>query len=584
MPYFFYMLKRINKTDGFGFLFSSIFYILFSTLHTLSSVLLPAYITASIFDSTAMKKTLIIFVLMILSEQLKTIAEGISSRICFRYRLKEVHALNSACIRLPIYFIDTSEGKTIIENAQGAVSYGNAQGVESFLISYRDGIANFFVLIAYGVLLYEFNIVVLILFIVLSSTHIFICKYIDRSAQKEQEKWLQSFEKQSVLKRAIVSPVHEKDIRLNFLNLFLLKKLQTLQSESFKYISSREKRYVLQAFFLCLISFTRNFLLLFYSVTFSGISIEKIVLYIGIILNIDASISAFWYEVKNIKEQRIHIASLKTFYDLDLQGGDSEVHEPKTIAKINIENVSFKYDDTEIIKKLSCSIRGGEKLAIVGPNGAGKTTLIKLLCGFYKPLSGTISYYDNKNNVLNETEIRQTISAAFQENILFAFSVFENIALKEADTTSEQYRTLYDKTKTIIEMVGLDKKIPSPEAAVGTYLSDNGVLFSGGEEQRLLLARALFKNASLILLDEPDSALDNTAQTQVYELLNGLLKNQTAIFVSHRLGSIKFCDRILFFKTDKEIIIGTHQDLYANEPEYKNMYDTETSFLKKLTF
>ena len=199
-------------------------------------------------------------------------------------------------------------------------------------------------------------------------------------------------------------------------------------------------------------------------------------------------------------------------------------------------------------------------------------------------LSGTIFYYDNKNNALNETEIRQTISAAFQENILFAFSVFENITLKEADTTSEQYRTLYDKTKTIIEMVGLDKKIPSPEAAVGTDLSDNGVLFSGGEEQRLLLARALFKNASLILLDEPDSALDNTAQTQVYELLNGLLKNQTAIFVSHRLGSIKFCDRILFFKTDKEIIIGTHQDLYANEPEYKNMYDTETSFLKKRAF
>ncbi len=250
---------------------------------------------------------------------------------------------------------------------------------------------------------------------------------------------------------------------------------------------------------------------------------------------------------------------------------DHNVHFEK--LSVEFKNVSFKYPRTDkyILKNVSVKINAGEHLSIVGQNGAGKTTFIKLLCRLYDDYEGEILVNDKNVKEYSFAEYMDLLSVVFQDFRLFAFTIKENVTVfnnKDIDL-NETYK-----------IAGIDKWIDNLENYDDTYIYkffvENGIEPSGGESQKLAIARALYKNSPIVVLDEPTAALDPISEYEVYMNFDKLVENKTAVYISHRLSSCRFCDRIIVFNDGQIIEEGTHEELYNLENGfYANMYKTQ---------
>lgn len=224
-------------------------------------------------------------------------------------------------------------------------------------------------------------------------------------------------------------------------------------------------------------------------------------------------------------------------------------------------------------------MKPGEKVAIVGSNGAGKTTAMKLLTGLYMPNSGSI--------LINGKDIRQVgrddwinaFSALFQDTFVLPATIAENVCM----CTEEEMDK--DRLRLALEKAGIAEKVdalPQKEhSLLNRELFDDAINFSGGEMQRIFLARALYKNAPIVILDEPTSALDPIAENQLYLRYCDMTKDRTSFYISHRLSSTGFCDRILFFQDGEIIEEGSHQSLMEKKGEYYKMYETQSYYYKE---
>jgi ATP-binding cassette subfamily B protein len=249
---------------------------------------------------------------------------------------------------------------------------------------------------------------------------------------------------------------------------------------------------------------------------------------------------------------------------------------------VEFKDVSFTYPDAEkpIISNLSFKVKAGEKIALVGENGAGKTTIIKLLSGLYRPTSGSILIDGHDIKEFNTQDYFSLLSVINQDIQVIGLSLKSNITC----TNNEE---LIDKEKysKAIEESGLSEKIESLPQKDNTYLTQNlnpnGILLSGGETQKLMLARALYKNGALLMLDEPTSALDPIAEGELYRQYSNLTKGKTSLFVSHRLSSTRFCDRILYLKDGKILEEGTHEELMKKKGEYFKVFEVQAHYYKE---
>lgn len=228
---------------------------------------------------------------------------------------------------------------------------------------------------------------------------------------------------------------------------------------------------------------------------------------------------------------------------------------------VEFSHVYFKYPRTEkyVLKDLSIKISSGEHLSIVGLNGAGKTTFIKLLCRLYNVTEGEI-LIDGKNiKCYSEEEYRKLFAVVFQDFKLFAFSLKENIALQNTADVSD------DEIYNVLSQTGLEEDTKKLENGLDTVIyksfDEKGTELSGGQKQKTAISRALFKNAPIVILDEPTAALDPVAEYEIYRHFNNLVGGRTAIYISHRLSSCKFCDRIAVFADDTIKEYGTHNEL-----------------------
>lgn len=249
-------------------------------------------------------------------------------------------------------------------------------------------------------------------------------------------------------------------------------------------------------------------------------------------------------------------------------------------VSIEFRDVCFRYPDAEedVIHHLNLKIQAGENIALVGVNGAGKTTLVKLLCGFYHPDSGQILVNGKNIEEYPSASYRELLGAVFQDMMVMAASVAENVACcREEDIDAK-------RLWQVLRLADIEDKIKSlprqEKTMVTNFLDEDGVLFSGGEMQRMILARALYKDAPLLLLDEPTSALDPMAETAVYEKYHALSEGKTTVFISHRLASTKFCDRILFFEGGEIREDGTHEELMERKGSYAEMFSIQSQYYK----
>lgn len=238
-------------------------------------------------------------------------------------------------------------------------------------------------------------------------------------------------------------------------------------------------------------------------------------------------------------------------------------------------DVSFSYPGTNIpvLEHVTLSFAVGEKTALVGRNGAGKTTLIKLLCRLYEPTSGYITLNGIDIRKYSYKEYTQAFSVVFQDFHLFSLPLDENIAAgTEIDEAALQ---------SSLAKVGLTDRVQQLPQGVRTRLYNNngsGVDLSGGEAQRTAIARALYKDAPFVILDEPTAALDPIAEAEIYEQFSQMTAGKTAVYISHRMSSCKFCDRIIVLDHGRIAEDGTHGTLLANHGIYANLYETQAQY------
>jgi ATP-binding cassette subfamily B protein/ATP-binding cassette subfamily C protein len=245
---------------------------------------------------------------------------------------------------------------------------------------------------------------------------------------------------------------------------------------------------------------------------------------------------------------------------------------------IEFKHVYFRYPRSEeyTLKDVNLTIHPGEKLSVVGQNGAGKTTFIKLLCRLYKPESGEILFDGVNINEYSFAEYMKLLSVVFQDFKLFSLTLKENIAFDKAEETGDS------EIMEVLEKVGLKDRITALKNGLSTSIfknfDKNGIELSGGQAQKLAIARAIFKNAPLIILDEPTAALDPFAEYEIYISFNKLIGEGTAIYISHRLSSCKFCDKIAVFDGGRLTEYGTHQDLVNNDGMYAKMWAAQAQY------
>lgn len=321
---------------------------------------------------------------------------------------------------------------------------------------------------------------------------------------------------------------------------------------------------------------------LIYNVLFTGMGIGDFTMYFSTINGFGDWMKGILDDLAYIKAQNMYLDDMREF--LEIKSEDKEKTRDIPIDssyEIEFKNVSFKYPKTDkyIYKNLSLKIKKGQRLAIVGINGAGKTTFVKLLCRLYEPTSGEILINGVNIKDFSKEEYYKILSVVFQDIKTFAFTVAENVSLENLEDVDRE------KVLQCIEKAGVGDKINSLQKGIDTsllkILDGEGVELSGGENQKLALARALYKNGKIVILDEPTSALDAVAEYNIYKGFDELIGDKTAIYISHRLASTKFCDVIAFFENGEIVEYGTHEELLKKNGKYSDMFNIQAQYYKE---
>ena len=248
--------------------------------------------------------------------------------------------------------------------------------------------------------------------------------------------------------------------------------------------------------------------------------------------------------------------------------------------ELRLEDVSFRYDgaETGTLRHLNLSIRPGEKLAIVGLNGAGKTTLVKLLCGLLDPTEGRVLLNGVDVRQFNRQEYYGLFSAVFQEFSILNVTIAENIAQNTENIDDARVNACLDQAGLTQAVAQLPQ---GTKTHVGREVFLDGVLFSGGQTQRLMLARALYKDSPILILDEPTAALDPLAENDIYLKYNDMTAGKTSLFISHRLASTRFCDRIILLADGGIAEEGTHESLLAAGGAYASLFAVQSRYYQE---
>lgn len=315
------------------------------------------------------------------------------------------------------------------------------------------------------------------------------------------------------------------------------------------------------------------------------VSLAEFALMMGVISNFSSWMFGFVEDVMALQDANKLVSGIRECLDMEdtfLHGTGKKVSKDdlKNPPKIEFRNVSFWYEENrKILSHVNLTIEKGKKIALVGGNGAGKTTLVKLLCGFYHPCEGEILVNGVSIEEYDIEEYFKLVGVVFQDIDPIEFTILHNVSGAEKEETD--MGRFYD----VVKMAGISDKVDSLQQKENTYikpiLNEKGIQLSGGESQKLLLARCLYKDAPMLILDEPTSALDPLAESEIYEKYNSMTENKTSIFISHRLASTRFCDEILFLKDGEIIEQGTHEELVNRKGNYARIYEIQSHYYKE---
>ena len=436
--------------------------------------------------------------------------------------------------------------------------------------------------IASSVLLYKVNYFMILLILLTCVCEFFLLKILKTKQSETTDNYSKLSGKFEYFYKLSKNAEASKDIKLYGFSDYLVKTaadfIYQIEHINAKYTKQSATISGVRAL-LNLVRELVAYAYLTYLVLKNRLSVSEFIFCFGIITGFSNWIMNLVFSFMEISRCCTDCALYREFVEESVSEGKPEVDFGE-VRSIEFSNVFFTYpaSDTETIRNMSFKVNKGENIAIVGENGAGKTTAIKLLCGLYYPSEGDILINGRSSREFSSDSYFDLFSAVFQDYCFMPMTIAENI-------TAEQS---YDKERLFaaFDKAGITDKINSLSEKENTLMVKdvykNAADFSGGEKQKLLLAKAVYKNAPVLILDEPTAALDPISENELYLKYNELTEDKISFFISHRLSSTRFCDRILFIKDGAVAESGTHEELMAKKGAYYRMYQTQSMYYREM--
>lgn len=416
---------------------------------------------------------------------------------------------------------------------------------------------------------------------------------IDKDTAQIRRKW-------DYLDRVATDFQYGKMIRLEALSGWFGDKSRQNRMEFYEkqksLINNNKKVTILGSVFSCLQELG-IYIYLIYKVIYDNLTIGSFSMYLAAVNRFSASLSSILDNTIQINKYNLFMEDFKNFLSThpvqdsshkSEQESSQEQNNERNITSVTGEkptiefrHVSFRYPRTDkwILKDINIIIHPGEKISLVGDNGAGKTTLIKLLTGLYTPTEGNILLNGKDSREYDFGSYQRFFGTVFQDYKIFAFTIRENITLR--DKVKDE-KTEEEKMEKVLLQSGLKEKIEGLTYNVDTYMSkkfeEQGVELSGGEQQKLSLARALYLDAPVLILDEPTANLSPIAEHDIYKQYYQMTEGKTALFVSHRLSSSLFCDRVVLLEQGTITECGSHDSLMEHGGTYANMFQLQAGY------
>ena len=381
---------------------------------------------------------------------------------------------------------------------------------------------------------------------------------------------------------------YAKDYRIYRANQWLLGKYDNLMRERNTWVMKNAMIHMMTqgaALILQNAGLAVVYFFLIRKVLLGEISGDYFVLYTGLATSLNGSLSSITFYLPLLRKNVISIAEYRQMLEMEDSTRQKESAErPVTVPEkcsITFSHVSFRYPNAEgtTLSDVNFHIQSGEKIAIVGLNGAGKTTLIKLLCGMYQPSEGRILLDGVNGDHWDLQTYYQFFSVVFQDYNVIPATIAENVACVSEEELDRK------NVEECLKKAGLWNMVSRLPKGMDTYLRKemfrDGVNLSGGETQKLLLARAIYKKAPVLILDEPTAALDAIAEQNLYLSYSEMAQNRTSIFISHRLASTRFCDRIFMMQDGKLKECGSHEELMEQKGTYFQLYQVQSHYYQE---
>lgn len=462
----------------------------------------------------------------------------------------------------------------------------NSEASEAIWTTLTDLMTSCIGFVVYLALLTNLNLWLAALVAATTAVSYFASKRINEWGYLHRSEELELTKRIEYANKTATSREFAKDIRMFGLRGWLEDLWGSTMRLYSAFCAKRERKYIWANIIDIVLTFLRNgiaYAFLIGITVKNGLPASQFLLYFAALSGFAQWVIEILDKLSVMHKQSLDISTIREFLDwdepFDLNGGERIAFEPNKQYEIRLDDVSFRYPkaDKDTLSHINLTVHPGEKLAIVGLNGAGKTTLVKLVCGFLDPTEGRILLNGEDIRKFNRNDYYALFSAVFQEFSVLDVTVKENVA---------QCVDGIDETRVwqCIDKAGLTEKIKSLPKGIETHLGrrvfKDGVEFSGGQTQRLMLARALYKNAPILVLDEPTAALDPIAENDIYQKYNDMTHGRTSFFISHRLASTRFCDRIIFVDGGKIAEEGTHDELLKNGGGYAYMFEVQSKYYR----
>ena len=439
-------------------------------------------------------------------------------------------------------------------------------------------------LIIYSVFIFSFSSVIVLILLAMSVVILVLNYQLNMFSHAMKRDFAECGRKEQYIFDTCKDFKNAKDIRLFDMRRWLMGKIDDAMIWRKKLQTKKENKILFLKITIALLTFLRNstvYAFLIYNIVSGSISPHEFVWYFTLVSQYAGYLYGMVNGIINFHAQSLFFQSVKDYLQTPDYIKTNFTCGTETVPDIQFKNVSFRYPGSEknVLDNISFKIASGKKIALVGINGAGKTTIVKLICGFYQDYEGEILIGGREVRTIPPKEHVASLCAVFQDINILPLSIARNIALCKDEQIDRE------RLCTVLRDSGLCDKVESLPQQAETLLVesvfDNAVELSGGEMQKLALARALYKDGTVLILDEPTAALDPIAEREMYLSYNKFTNGKTSLFISHRLSSTRFCDSIYVLDNGVIAEAGTHDELMAKSGIYAHMFKVQSQYYKE---